>query len=158
MADDRLQGDWPSPGSQAENDAAAEPPAEDVAENPLIEKLVESLKSIYGHSDEAARAIVARILAKDTQESQATEESEESLDPPASNLPIKPFTEENVMANDRAIQRSVTPEEVAAAEHYIFSLGHSREDAQRHAARIGHARVLQHQRDGKNPLAAKDED
>lgn len=157
MSDDRLQGDWPSPGSQAENDAAAEPSAEaeEFAENPLIEKLVESLKSIYGHSDEAARAIVARILAKDTQEPPATEES---LDPPASNLPIKPFTEENVMANDRAIQRSATPEEVAAAEHYIFSLGHSREDAQRHAARIGHARVLQHQRDGKNPLAAKDDD
>jgi len=47
---------------------------------------------------------------------------------------------------------AATAQEIKDAEHYIFSLGHSHADAQKHAARIGHKKILQHQIDGENPL------
>lgn len=58
------------------------------------------------------------------------------------------------MAN--ANQEKPTAKEIADAEHYLFSLGVSRDDAAKHAARIGHKKVLQHQRDGENPLHEED--
>jgi hypothetical protein len=38
------------------------------------------------------------------------------------------------------------------AESYIHALGYSWEDAETHAERIGHAKVLAHQLAGENPL------
>jgi hypothetical protein len=67
-----------------------------------------------------------------------------------------PLTEERNMA--QAIEQTATAKEKADAEHYIFSLGHSREDAEKHAARIGHKKVLAHQGAGENPLFEEDKD
>jgi hypothetical protein len=75
---------------------------------------------------------------------------------PAETLRVTPLTEETPMAN--AIQQTATAKEKADAEHYIFSLGHSHEDAEKYAARIGHKKVLEHQLAGRNPLREKDED
>jgi hypothetical protein len=77
-------------------------------------------------------------------------------DEPASEPEVTEQTEETEMAQPQTSQTKATPKEIADAEHYLFSLGHSREDAQKHAARIGHLKVLEHQRAGENPLHEED--
>lgn len=44
------------------------------------------------------------------------------------------------------------------AEDYLFALGHGRKAAEKHAARIGHEKVVAAQQDGVNPLAADEAD
>jgi hypothetical protein len=98
--------------------------------------------------DETTKQADARERLEDEAEQAETDAPETDSE--------EPLTEETTMAT--AIQPRDTAKEKADAEHYIFSLGHSREDAEKHAARIGHKKVLQHQLDGENPLAEEAKD
>jgi hypothetical protein len=102
---------------------------------------------IMGTEDETQKQADARERLEDEAEQAETDAPETDSE--------EPLTEETTMAN---LQTTATAKEKADAEHYIFSLGHSREDAEKHAARIGHKKVLQHQLDGENPLAEEAKD
>lgn len=73
---------------------------------------------------------------------------------PAPPLPQASVSEDE-KENDTMKDEPVTAKEKADAEAYMYALGHTKEDAAKHAEEIGHREVLRAQREGRNPLATK---